>query len=143
MITRRKRTEILIRGRKDTLRQLATDIESRYDIKLLQSPQNALVMVKMRESAKAGLFYLGEVLITESKVILNQWVGTGIIRGHDPESAYMLAVIDAAYNAELPIINEWEETLLSEELWIQTKQRMELEAVHSTKVNFESMKLDI
>ena len=41
-------------------------------------------MVKVRESAQRTLFYLGEVLITECKVMINGFLGIGMVKGHEP-----------------------------------------------------------
>ena len=75
---RKKRTEILIKGSAEVSVKLAQDILTVYDIKTIEETNNSLVMVKVRESAKRSLFYLGEVLITECKVMINGSLGIGI-----------------------------------------------------------------
>ena len=80
-MNRRKRTEILIDGSPSFAKELASEIERNYDIHILSEPQHALTMIKMRETAKNSLFYLGEVLVTETKVQINNQVGIGIVVG--------------------------------------------------------------
>ncbi len=58
-------------------------------------------MIKMRETAKRELFYLGEVLVTEAKVSINGTLGMGIVVGDNEELALNLAIIDCATNAIL------------------------------------------
>ena len=98
-MNRRKRTKILIDGSRNFTRELVSEIERNYDIHVLTEPQHALTMIKMRETAKKSLFYLGEVLVTETKVQINNAFGIGIVVGDEEEFSYQLAVIDAAYEA--------------------------------------------
>ena len=67
-MNRRRRTEILIKDNKDLATKLANEIKEKYEIKSIEEHNNGLVMIKMRETSKRELFYLGEVLVTESKV---------------------------------------------------------------------------
>jgi alpha-D-ribose 1-methylphosphonate 5-triphosphate synthase subunit PhnG len=142
-MNRKRRTEILLRGRKKIAKVLADSISSKYKVVVVQEAQNALIMVKFREKAHSNLFYLGEVLVTEAKVMIKNHLGTGILRGHDAELAYLLAVVDAAYNAELPETLAWEDLLSSEEMLIQQKQKSKQDLILKTKVNFETMNLDV
>lgn len=138
-MTRRKRTEILIKGSKDVSLKLAQGILSKYDVKTVEEANNGLVMVKVREKAQKSLFYLGEVLITECKVMLNGNLGIGIVKGHEPELAYHLAIIDAAYNANLPETKKWSTVLLHEENRIKKDAEDLQNKILKTKVNFETM----
>lgn len=138
-MTRRERTKILIKGSKDVSEKFAQDILGKYDVKTVEEANNGLVMVKVREKAQRSLFYLGEVLITECKVMLNGSLGIGIIQGLEPELAYHLAIIDAAYNASLPESQEWTNVLRLEEERIKEKAAEQNSLVLKTKVNFETM----
>lgn len=136
---RRERTEILLRGDRQLASRLARQITDRYEPVIMEQPNNGLVMVKMRESARRSLFYLGEVFVTECKVKIGGAIGLGIVKGHEPELAYELAVIDAAYRAGLPETSEWNEALVEEAAGIaQNQQRYEAKVLE-TKVNFETM----
>lgn len=136
---RRQRTEILINGSRTLPKQLATSIEKNYKITILSQPQEALIMVKMRETAKRSLFYLGEVLVTETKVEIGQHIGTGLIVGHDEELSYWLAIIDAAFLADLPEVQGWESLLLEEEEILLEERKRKHASILKTKVNFETM----
>ena len=138
-MNRKKRTEILIRGSTDLATKLAQDIRSRYKIKTIDQPKEGLVMIKGRETAKRNLFYLGEVLVTDCKVLIEDQLGIGIIKGHNPEMAFNLAVIDAAYNAGLNETEGWTEILQAELEIIVKRQSENAARVLKTKVNFEVM----
>ena len=138
-MNRRKRTEILIKGNPNIAKELALQINNNYEVKVIQEPENCLVMVKMRESAQKSLFYLGEVLVSEAKVQINEKIGIGIVSDNKPELSYWLAVIDAAYNAKLQETAEWEKLLLEEEKKIQEEILKKQSKILMTKVNFDTM----
>lgn len=138
-MTRKKRTEILIKGSKDVSAKLAQEVLGKYAVNTIVEANNGLVMVKVREKAKRSLFYLGEVLVTECKVMLNGNLGIGIVKGHEPELAYHLAIVDAAYNANLPETKEWTNILLLEEERLHKEYAELNKMVLKTKVNFETM----
>lgn len=138
-MNRKKRTELLIKGLPEVSANLAQEIIGIYQVKTIEEPDNGLVMVKVRESAQQSLFYLGEVFITECKVMLNGYLGIGMVKGHEPDLAYNLAVIDAAYNANLPETRKWLNILLLEESRIKEKSEALKNKILKTKVNFETM----
>ena len=93
----------------------------------------------MRETAKNSLFYLGEVLVTETKVQINNALGIGIVVGTDEALSYELAVIDAAYQANLKETEHWESLFEEEEKRIQKNKEKREKSILKTKVNFEMM----
>lgn len=125
-------------GRAAALRMAGT-IEGSYPIEMISGPSEALTMIKVRESAQNSLFYLGEVLVTETKVRVAGKLGIGLVKGHETDLSRALAVIDAAYSADLPETHEWqailEELELAGEEAIERRQR----ELARTKVNFETM----
>ncbi len=138
-MNRRRRTEILIGGSRNFARELVNEIERNYDIHVVTEPHHALTMIKLRETAKKTLFYLGEVLVTETKVQINKAFGIGIVVGDEEELSYLLAIIDAAYEANLGETQSWTLLFEREEKRIH-KNRAKLEAsILKTKVNFEMM----
>ena len=138
-MNRRRRTKILIDGSPQLAKVLASEIERNYAIQVVTEPNHALTMIKMRETAKKSLFYLGEVLVTETKIKIDQSFGIGIVVGDEEELSYYLAVIDAAYEAGLAETQNWTALLEKEEQHIREK-RKQLEAnLLKTKVNFETM----
>ena len=138
-MNRRRRTEILIRGNKCLAKKLAEDIKNKYEVRSIEDPNNGLVMIKMRETAKRELFYLGEVLVTEARVYVNGSLGLGIVAGDEYELANNLAIIDGAYKGNLEEIREWEELLLKEEDLIKEKEKIETKKILETKVDFSNM----
>lgn len=138
-MNRRQRTEILIKGNRCLSKKLANDIKDKYEVKSIEEPNNGLVMIKMRETAKRELFYLGEVLVTEAKVYVNGSLGFGIVIGDEEELANNLAIIDGAYRNGLKETEDWEDFLLKEEEKIKEKEKREAEKILETKVDFSTM----
>lgn len=136
---RRRRTEILIQSDPSLARSFAEAITQKYECQEIVAPQYGLTMIKMRESAKNSLFYIGEVLVTEAKVEINNQIGIGIVVGMQDELAKHLAIIDAAYKANLSEIEEWNSQLLKAEQQIMSARAKEQADLFETKVNFETM----
>lgn len=139
---RRRRTEILIEGDPKLAKKLASTITAIYDWKEIVPPRYGLTMIKMRESAKNSLFHIGEVLITEAKIEINGQIGIGIVTGMEEQLACHLAIIDAAYNANLPETAAWDEDLLMEEEKINKQKALEQAKLMETKVDFQTMETD-
>lgn len=135
---RARRTRILIEGSSELRRELSALITSRRPVLAVDEPRGGLVMVKARETAKNGLFYIGELLVTEAKVQVEGRIGLGIIAGDDPEAARELAIIDAACNAALEESAGWDALLIEEERMIALREATEAARI-ATKVAFESM----
>ncbi|HWQ41711.1 MAG TPA: phosphonate C-P lyase system protein PhnG [Desulfosporosinus sp.] len=136
---RKKRTEVLIKGSAAVSKKLAQEILKTYQVITIDEPNNSLVMVKVRESAQQSLFYLGEVFITECKVMIDGYLGIGMAKGHELELVYNLAIIDAAYNANLPETKEWTDVLVLEAGRIKAECERLQNKVLRTNVNFETM----
>lgn len=136
---RKRRTRILVDGDPSVRRRLAAEIRDVHEVIELESPDNGLVMIKMRETARRSLFYLGEILVTESKVQVEGAIGLGIIAGDNPDAATDLAVIDAAYNAALPECTEWTGVLEAEERRLIESRATEETRLLETRVRFETM----
>ncbi|MFC2946794.1 phosphonate C-P lyase system protein PhnG [Virgibacillus sediminis] len=136
---RRKRTEILIQADPSLAKNFAESIIRHYKCQEIVAPTYGLTMIKMRESAKQSLFYMGEVLVTEAKVEINQEVGIGIVVGMEEELAKHLAIIDAAYKAEVPETGAWLPELLEAERRITEDKAKKQAELFETKVNFETM----
>jgi alpha-D-ribose 1-methylphosphonate 5-triphosphate synthase subunit PhnG len=139
---RKQRTEILINGSARIAAALAQEIKDQYTVTMIEEPSHGLVMVKVRETAQKSLFYLGEVLVTECKVKINDQVGVGILKGDESDLAYDLAVIDAAFEARLKETNAWSAILLAEADRIAEERKAFDARVLRTKVNFETMDTD-
>ena len=138
---RRQRTEILIQGDSQLAQQFAESIMDTYECREILAPQYGLTMIKMRETAKNSLFYIGEVLITEAKVEINNRIGIGIVVGMEDELAKHLAIIDAAYKADLPETITWEAQLIEAEKQITKELAKKQAELFETKVSFETMEV--
>ncbi|ASN07046.1 phosphonate C-P lyase system protein PhnG [Virgibacillus necropolis] len=136
---RRRRTEILIQGDFRLAQKFAEAIIHNYECQEVVAPRYGLTMIKMRESAKNSLFYIGEVLVTEAKVEINQCIGIGIVAGMQDELAKYLAIIDAAYKANLPETEGWGTQLIEAEQRIKKEKARVQAELSETKVNFETM----
>lgn len=138
---RKRRTEIIIEGARELATQFAKQIEQQQEVRIIVEPHHSLTMVKMREAAQQTLFYLGEVLVTECKVQVNDIFGVGIVIGMEEQLAYELAVIDAAYQANMKETIDWNQQLLSAEKHMN-EQRLQKEALlQKTTVSFDTMEV--
>lgn len=138
-MNRRKRTEILIKSENDLAKKLADEIKGKYEIKEIEAPHHGLVMIKIRETAKKELFYLGEILVTEAKVYIDGVLGMGIVAGDREDLALDLAIIDATFKNNLKEIEGWEKFLLDEEIEIKEREKKIEEGILKTKVDFTTM----
>ena len=138
---RAERTKLLIEVGREEAFQMANEVCTQYEVIEIQAPREGLVMVKMRESAQQSLFYIGETLVTETKVKIGEAFGLGLVREYEPELSKALAIIDAAYNGQLPVIVVWEE------IFTKLSQRLEMEqqevkrSIERTKVQFDTMSI--
>lgn len=136
---RRERTRILIEGDRDLRRRLCAEALETADVYTVAEPAPGLVMTTMRESARRSRFFLGEVMVTEAKVRIGTHLGLGIIAGDDPDAAYELAVIDAAFNARLPVAEDWVTALQDEAARIEEDRAREEARILKTRVDFQTM----
>ena len=68
--------------------------------------------------------------------MINGYLGIGIVKGQEPGLAYDLAIIDAAYNADLPETKAWITALQLEEQRIKQNYETLKSKVLKTKVTF-------
>ena len=97
-MNRRERTAVLAGARTEDVKEVAGEIREACEIQILKQPQKTLVMVKVRESVKKSLFYLGEVLATECMVTVNGIKGASVMAGDDFEKCISAAIIDGFLN---------------------------------------------
>ncbi len=138
-MNRRRRCQILIEGTDDILNRICQEIEGEHKVNLIDKPSQGVVMVKMRERGKNSSFYIGEVLVSETRVEINKAIGIGLVKGHHLDKSYKLAVVDAAYNSKSPRINGWNALLLEEEKAIIKKREIENGRILETRVDFNTM----
>ncbi|MBD8037031.1 phosphonate C-P lyase system protein PhnG [Solibacillus sp. A46] len=140
-MNRAERTKLLIEvGRKQAL-EMADQIANTYEIVEVQPPREGLVMVKLRESAQQSLFYIGEVLVTETKVKIRNVFGTGIVREMEPELSRALAIIDAAFKGDFPETKQWIPVMEQLKMELELEQQNIKRSIERTKVQFNTMSL--
>lgn len=134
--------KIMSKATSKEVEKLSEKIKKNRDnnIIMIKEPGKTLAMIKMREPVKNSLFYLGEVIVSEAVVELNQVKGIGIVMGDDFDKAFNMAVIDAAVNKgifdDIDVLNELEK---------KQQQKEEREnAMHlKTMVSFNSMHTEV
>lgn len=138
---RRERTRILVKGDRALARRIAADVEAAAHIDIVEEPREELVMVKVRESARRSLFYLGEALMTTCRVSIEGVSGKGMVLGSDRDAAYALAVVDAAYAAPEGrfATDEWDVLLVEQARLLDAEELLENKAIAATKVDFSTM----
>lgn len=132
-------TKILVEGDEQFLQQLVSEVEEVASIQIERKPSTGLVMVKTRDSVSMQPFYMGEILVTECTVSINGKFGMGVIQGEQPNRSYQIAVIDAAFNAKLPIVSKLLPKLENEEQKIENKHLKEAAISAQTRVHFDTM----
>lgn len=138
---RAERTKLLIEIGREQALKMADQISNAYEIVEVQPPREGLVMVKLRESAQQSLFYIGEVLVTETKVKIQNIFGIGLIREIEPELSRALAIIDAAYKGDFPETKQWISVLEQLKIELAQEQQNIKRSIERTKVQFNTMSL--
>lgn len=132
-------TGALSRASKEEIKSLVEPITDTYKIEIMKAPQKGLVMVKVRESIKQSLFYLGEVLVTECMVMVNGIKGVSVMAGDDFEKVLNSAIIDAILNGDFPesltILNQLKELDQKQ----QKERGIRNSQILKSKVNFNIM----
>ena len=138
-MTRRQRTETLVRGNTALAAELAAEVRNHHEVRIIQAPEEGMVMTTMRESARESLFHLGEVLVTEARVTVDGVLGLGLVRQSQQDLALDLACIDAACNAQSPLEAGWEQALQAAWTVLQAQDLQTFSQVLATRVAFDSM----
>lgn len=97
-MTKKEMSAILARATGEEVESIAAPIRTAHRVEIVKPPQKTLVMVKVRESIKRSLFYLGEVLATECMVTVDGAKGSMVLAGDDFEKVTGGAIIDALLN---------------------------------------------
>jgi len=134
------RTKLLIEVGHTEAFDMANEIIDHYEVQEVQPPRQGLTMIKLRESAKNSLFYIGEVLVTETKVKIRNSFGTGIVMEENDGLSKALAIIDAAYKENLPETENWLPILIKLEQKLQNEMEKVKCSIERTKVHFDTMK---
>lgn len=132
--------KILAKADAEDISAMAEKIKNRYSIVIIKEPNKTLAMIKMREPVKESLFYIGEVLVCEAIVELDNVKGIAVTMGDDLNKTLDMAIIDAAYNKG---VFEDEAKLLNIEM-TQIELEQKENAMHlKTMVSFSSMDQEV
>ena len=130
---------VLAQSPREEVIALAGEAAGGRSIVLVKPAEKTLVMLKVRESVKQSLFYLGEIIATECLVEVDGNRGACVLMGDDQEKARAMAVIDAAHTAGFP---QWPgvEARVNELGADVQRKRAEEAALHrKTQVRFSIM----
>lgn len=136
---RKRRTKIFVDYANDQVIEMAKEIKAKYEIEMIKEPGEGLVMVKVRETAKNTLFYMGEVLVSETKVRIGDSIGIGLVKGNRPDLSEAMAIADAAFEENLPDLAKWIPIFEDCERQGLEKLAKKRSLVARTKVDFEMM----
>lgn len=140
-MNRYERTRVLVGGDPGVAQSIAAEIEQECTVEVLDAPREELVMVKVRESARNGLFYLGEALMCSCRVRISGTMGFGYILGSKRNAAYNLALIDAAFSSDEPFERreKWEQKIEKEAKRQHEKKMKNQALIERTRVDFSTM----
>ena len=142
-MTKKEVSAVLARASRAEVEAAAEKIKENHEISIVKQPQKTLVMVKVRESVKQSLFYLGEVLASECMVTVDGEKGSSVMAGDDFDKVMAAAVIDGLLNIKSEEVQEEQETVkkqIEELKRAQERERAKLnKALLKSKVNFNVM----
>jgi alpha-D-ribose 1-methylphosphonate 5-triphosphate synthase subunit PhnG len=128
--------EVLAEGNLAVWEDLAEMIARKHEIKVLQQPETCMAMMQALDSVGHTPFYVGEVLMTEAVVSINDFSGFGFVIEDDPVRALCMAIVDAALAAKVTEEPEIQRIIAMEEAEVSNRQRHEAMLVAKTRVRF-------
>jgi len=134
-----ERTRIVSEGNLEAFTGIAAEVMAGGGIKVIREPVTGLVMMRVRDSVEGKPFNLGEVLITEAVVEMDNCCGYGFAQGDAPDRAMCMAVLEAALAAGHPLAPVIREVLEKEALALAERKKREAALIDRTRVNFETM----
>ena len=110
------------------------------ELTITRPPRSGLMMLTMKDSFETD-FHLGEVLVTEARVLFCGCEGFGMVMGESPRRALARAAADAVLRCPEPAgIRDQLIASLEQEEQMQKNRLAETAAlVAATKVNFDLM----
>lgn len=80
---------------------LRREIEDTATVELIQKPTSQTLLVPVHDPINEGTFLSGEVLVTSSIVRINNTNGWAMVMDDNPEQAVSIAILDAAFAANI------------------------------------------
>lgn len=141
MFKRKQLTKLLIQSDRELIDHVVSVLEQKYRFETISPPGAGLAMLKMREHAKNSLFYIGEVVLMECRVRLGDTIGIGLVQGQNAYLAEQLAIVDAAYRANVPELMAMDELFLKWQARLDQQARDQWHRIEQTKVDFSTMEV--
>ncbi|HBG5344906.1 TPA: phosphonate C-P lyase system protein PhnG [Clostridioides difficile] len=136
-------TKILINMNLEKLEKIYSMIKDTSSISIIKEPNLATVMVRANESVKNTTFNLGEILVTECSVKVDESLGYGIVAENNNRKAIYLAVIDAILHSNNSKFDELKKyinkSVYEENLRYEQEIIDEFSLINKTKVQFNTM----
>jgi len=138
-MNRDKRFELIARVNSERICEIAERILGATEVEVIKKPTSGMIMMRFRDTAEKCVFNLGEVLVTEAEVRIDEELGYAMVMGRDPETALAGAILDAAVESGHPLTPEIIDLLRSEEVRRKEVLQKTWAEVATTKVDFEVM----
>ncbi|KPI47131.1 phosphonate metabolism protein PhnG [Clostridioides difficile] len=136
-------TKILININLEKLEKIYSMIKDTSSISIIKNPNLATVMVRANESVKNTTFNLGEILVTECSVKVDESLGYGIVAENNYKKAIYLAAIDAVLHSNNIKFDELKnyinKSVYEENLRYEQDIIDEFSLINKTKVQFNTM----
>ncbi|HBG1098992.1 TPA: phosphonate C-P lyase system protein PhnG [Clostridioides difficile] len=136
-------TKILINMNLEKLEKIYSMIKDTSSISIIKEPNLATVMVRANESVKNTTFNLGEILVTECSLKVDESLGYGIVSENNNKKAIYLAVIDAVLHSNNSkfdkLKNYTNKSVYEENLRYEQEIIDEFSLINKTKVQFNAM----
>jgi alpha-D-ribose 1-methylphosphonate 5-triphosphate synthase subunit PhnG len=130
--------EIIATADKSVICRLAREVLEDSDIVVLRE-QTGMLMARAMDFVEGIAFNLGEVLVTEVEVRLNDTLGYSMVLGMDPGKALAGAVLDAAIVSDHHLRDKIIDVLKEERTKAEARRSKLWNAVKTTRVDFEVM----
>ena len=138
-MNRDKRFELIARADSERICEIAERILEDTTVEVIKKPSSGMIMMRFRDTAEKCIFNLGEVLVTEAEVRIDEELGYAMVMGRDPETALAGAILDAAVESGHPLAPGIIDLLRGEEVRRTEELQKTWTEVATTKVNFEVM----
>lgn len=136
-------TKMLINMDLGELEKIYSMIKDISSISIIKDPNLATVMVRANESVNNTTFNLGEILVTECSVKVDESLGYGIVAENDDKKVVYLAAIDAVLHSNNTKFDELKnyinKSVYEENLRYEQEIIDEFSLINKTKVQFNTM----
>lgn len=122
----------------EPLISLVSEVEKTHGVSIVKKPTVCSTMIRTEDSLEKQEFFLGEALITECEVAVDNTAGYGLCLGEEPQRSYSIAVIDALLHREATP-TEVLRFLDRQRDVIEERERREFNLILRTQVDFKLM----